>query len=157
MQINRSLSMKNLFYFPMIFFLISVTAGCSSGQDESGSSGNEEKPELVKKYRDDGTLSSISQVDDEGYVNGVRVNYYEDGKTVHSRVSYQHGRKHGPAIWYYRDGQIYEHTNFHHGRREGVTKRYYENGTLMEEVTYQQGKELPGKKRYDREGEPVTE
>ena len=141
--------------FLTFLLIISLSSGCSSGKQESGSGEDEEQPEIVRKYRNDGTLSSVTQVDEKGYAHGIKVNYYEDGKTVHSKVSYQHGRKHGPAIWYYRDGQVYEHAGYHYGRRQGLTKRYYEDGTLMEEVTYEQGEELPGKKQYDRDGEPI--
>ncbi|HER07956.1 MAG TPA: hypothetical protein ENO20_03505 [Bacteroides sp.] len=144
-------------FFLTIALIIAAIAGCSSGTQESGSGGDEEQPELVRKYRDDGTLSSVTQVDEKGYAHGIKVNYYEDGKTVHSKVSYQHGRKHGPAIWYFRSGQIYEQTSFHFGRRDGVTKRYYEDGTLMEEITFEQGEEQPGKKVYDRDGTLITE
>jgi len=152
------LTMKGVLYYLVIFLVVSVSAGCSSEKkDSSGSSGDEAKPKLVRKHRDDGTLSSVSQVDEDGYLHGVKVNYYEDGKTIHSKVSYKHGRKEGPAIWYYKSGQIYEQTNFHYGRRQGVTKRYYENGVLMEEVTYKQGEELPDKKVYNRDGEPISD
>ena len=140
--------------------LISGMLSCGSGtgntaENGTGSQkGDEEK--MVTKRRDDGTISSINPVDDEGYVHGVKVNFYEDGRTVHSRVTYVHGRKHGPAIWYFKNGQVYEHTNFHHGRKHGLTRRYYEDGQLMEELTYEQGEELPGKKKYNRQGELIS-
>jgi antitoxin component YwqK of YwqJK toxin-antitoxin module len=118
-------------------------------EKEAEASGREE---MVQRRREDGTLSSVSPVDSEGFVHGVKVNYYEDGRTIHSRVTYEHGRKHGPAIWYYRSGQVYEHTAFHYGRKEGLTKRYYESGQLMEQVTYHRGEEQPDKKRYRRDG-----
>ncbi|MFO7933136.1 MAG: hypothetical protein R6U78_03545 [Bacteroidales bacterium] len=151
------MSNKNLYYL-LILFVISLSAGCGTkNEDPESTAGNEEEPELVRKHRDDGTLSSISQTDDEGYLHGIRVNYYEDGKTIHSKVTYVRGRKHGPAVWYYKNGQIYERTNFNYGRRDGVTKRYYKDGTLMEEVTYRQGEEMPDKKVYNREGELIAE
>ena len=127
--------------------------GCGSGKNDAGSEKKEETAELVKQRRDDGTLSSVNHVDDEGYVHGVKVNYYGDGKTVHSKVTYDHGRKHGPALWYYKNGQVHEHTNFHWGRKQGLTKKYYDTGELMEEITYNQGEELPGRKKYKKNGE----
>jgi len=150
--------MRNTFnVFATVFMIIFTTSACSSGKKEDTSDENKNQTEVIRKHRDDGTLSSVSQVDEKGYAHGIKVNYYEDGKTVHSKVSYQHGRKHGPAIWYFRSGQIYEQTSFHFGRRDGITKRYYEDGTLMEEITYEQGEELPGKKVYDRDGTLITE
>jgi len=117
----------------------------------------EDKPSVVKKRREDGTLSSINPVDEDGYVHGVKVVFYDDGRTVHSKVTYEHGRKHGPAIWFFKSGKIYEHTNYYYNRKNGITKRYYETGQLMEEVTYDAGEKLPGKKKYNKEGELITD
>ena len=97
---------------------------------------------MVKRRRDDGTLSSINPVDEDRYVHGVKTNFYEDGKTVHSKISYVHRRKHGPAIWYYKNG---------------LTKRYYDTGEIMEELIYDTGKELPGKKKYTKEGNQIPD
>lgn len=140
-----------------VFILLSGTISCAPKNGNPAGGNTEEESRMVKKRRDDGTLSSINPVDDDGYVHGVKTNFYEDGKTIHSKVSYDHGRKHGPAIWYYRNGQIYEHTNFLYGRKNGLTKRYYDSGELMEEITYHAGEELPGKKKYSREGNPVSD
>jgi antitoxin component YwqK of YwqJK toxin-antitoxin module len=111
---------------------------------------------VVKKMNENGVLSSLNPVDEEGYVHGVKVNYYEDGKTVHSRVTYVHGRKHGPAIWYFKSGKIYEESNYYQNRKNGITRRYYETGELYEETEYDTGVELPGKKRYNRDGTLIT-
>lgn len=112
---------------------------------------------MVKKRREDGTLSSINPVDEEGYIHGVKVNFYEDGVTVHSKVTYEHGRKHGPAMWFFKNGNIYEHATFFQNRKHGLTKRYYETGELKEEVEFNSGEELPGKKKYTKEGELIAE
>ena len=140
--------------FLMIF---SGAFSCGSGEEPGQQESNSEEPKLVKRYREDGTLSSVNPVDEDGYVHGVKINYYEDGKSVHSKVTYEHGRKNGPAIWYYKTGEVYEHTGFKYGKKDGLTKRYYQSGELMEEVTFKEGEELPGKKRYDREGNLITE
>lgn len=137
--------------------LIAVTlAGCGTGKEEATSGQKDETSSVVKKRRDDGTLSSVNQVDEDGYVHGVKVNYYEDGKTVHSKISYEHGRKHGPALWYYKNGQAHEHTTFYLGRKHGLTKKYYDTGELMEEITYEQGEALPGSKKYNKQGKLIS-
>jgi antitoxin component YwqK of YwqJK toxin-antitoxin module len=141
-----------------IFLIVLLAAGiasCGPKGEDAGKGSEKDQPSVVKKHREDGTLSSMNPVDADGYVHGVKVNYYEDGKTVHSKVSYEHGRKHGPAIWYYRNGQVYEHTSYHYGRKQGLTRRYYETGELMEELTYEQGEVLPGAKKYRRNGELI--
>lgn len=140
-------------YLLTLVFMMGIWA-CNS---DTGSSGQEEEdqPRMVKKRREDGSLSSISPVDEEGMVHGVRVNFYEDGLTVHSKVTYEHGRKHGPAIWFFKSGKIYEHTNYYQNRKNGITKRYYETGELYEETSYDSGEELPGKKKYTKEGKLI--
>jgi antitoxin component YwqK of YwqJK toxin-antitoxin module len=137
------------------FFLLMLIAGISScGSDnKKEQKGQEANDSIVKKYNDDGTLSSVNPVDEEGYVNGVKTNFYEDGKTSHSKVTYDHGRKHGPALWYYKNGQIHEHTSFYFGRKQGLTKKYYPTGELMEELSYEKGEVQPGGKKYKKSGE----
>lgn len=147
-------AMRKLKYLMMMMLMSGIMQACGDNKSGQGSS-ETDAPGLVRTYRDDGTLSSINQVDEQGYVHGVKVNYYEDGRTIHSKVTYQNGRKHGPAIWYFKNGSVYEHTQYYFGRKNGLTRRYYETGELMEEVTYESGEELPGKKRYSREGTPI--
>lgn len=129
-----------------------MISSCNQGKEQTEQVIAENTPKVVKKKREDGTLSSLNPVDEQGYVHGVKVNFYDDGLTVHSKVTYEHGRKHGPAIWFFKSGKIYEHTTYYQNRKNGVTKRYYETGELYEESTFDTGEELPGKKTYDKEG-----
>ena len=142
-----------------LFLLTALTIisinGCNSGKTDSGSS--DTKSKYIKKYRDDGTLLSITEVNKDNYANGIKVNYYEDGKTVHSKVSYNNGEKEGPALWYYKNGQVFEHTGFKENQRDGLTRKYYKSGTLMAEFTYERGKVMPGIKEYNEEGELITD
>ncbi len=150
----KSAMKTQITYLLVIAFMMGISA-CNS---DTGSRNQEEEdqPKIVKKRREDGTLSSINPVDEEGYIHGVKVNFYEDGLTVHSKVTYKHGRKHGPAIWFFKNSKIYEHTTYYHNRKNGVTKRYYETGELYEEVTFNTGEEQPDKKRYTKEGKLIT-
>jgi antitoxin component YwqK of YwqJK toxin-antitoxin module len=145
-------SMKNISVYLLILCLALLTPSCGSNSKENASSQTEEQSNMVKKRREDGTLSSMNPVDEEGYVHGVKVNLYEDGLTVHSKVTYEHGRKHGPAIWFFKNGKIYEHTTYFQNRKHGLTKRYYETGELKEEAEFNTGKELTGKKEYTKDG-----
>jgi antitoxin component YwqK of YwqJK toxin-antitoxin module len=148
--------MKNMLKGLLIFGLSVLIVSCNQGRESSEPPAGENEAQVVKKRREDGTLSSINPVDEEGYVHGVKVNFYEDGLTVHSKITYEHGRKHGPAIWFFKSGKIYEHTEFYQNRRNGITKRYYETGELYEEIPYEAGEELPGKKRYNKAGELIS-
>jgi len=144
---------QTIHYLALILLLTGLFSCGADNKKEAGS--QDENSSLLKKYRDDGTLSSVNPVDEEGFVNGVKTNYYEDGKTVHSKVTYDHGRKHGPALWYYKSGQIHEHTSFYFGRKQGLTKKYYPSGELMEELSYEQGEVLPGTKKFNRQGQEI--
>ncbi|MEN8202718.1 MAG: hypothetical protein ABFS28_09000 [Bacteroidota bacterium] len=148
--------MKRPFNYLLILTLALWTLSCNSDRKAEEEAGEEQQSNMVKKRRDDGTLSSINPVDAEGYIHGVKVNFYEDGVTVHSKVTYEHGRKHGPAIWFFKNGKIYEHTTYNQNRKDGLTRRYYETGELKEEAEFNAGEELPGKKKYTKEGELIT-
>ena len=139
--------------------VIALTMGISGCNSDTGSTQKQEEgdqPKMVKKRREDGTLSSLNPVNEEGFLHGVQVNFYEDGLTVHSKVTYEHGRKHGPAIWFFKNGKIYEHTTYYQNRKNGITKRYYETGELYEEINFDTGEEQPGKKKYTKEGKLIV-
>ena len=109
------------------------------------------------KKRDDGSISSVNPVDAMGMVHGVRLTYYSDGKSYYSKVSFFHGKKQGPAIFYYRNGQVFKHTGFQFGKHHGPARKYYKNGSLMAEYEYDQGMMLPGLKEYKSDGSLITD
>ncbi len=112
--------MKKHLHLLLIFCLSILIGSCNQGKEQMEQPPEDNTPKLVKKRREDGTLSSLNPVDDKGYVHGVKVNFYEDGVTVHSKITYEHGRKHGPAIWFFKSGKIYEHTTYFQNRRTGL-------------------------------------
>jgi len=113
-------------------------------------------PEVIIKKRDDGTLSSVNQVDDRGVVHGIRTTYYADGKTIYSRLTFNHGIKQGPSIWYYNNGQVFKHAGFDQGKMHGPTRKYHRSGKLLAEVDYENGIVLPGLREYNEDGTLVT-
>ena len=137
--------------------LIVLTASaCSESEKKNEKSSSGDEPKIVKKFRDDGSVSSLNPVDEEGFVNGVKVNLYEDGRTVHSKISFEHGVKSGAAIWYYRNGKVFEHTGFKEGRRDGLTRKYYKNGQVLSECTFRAGDPMPGLVEYNEDGSKVS-
>lgn len=137
--------------------LIAGCYSCTQTSEKSDSAVTKKKNKVIREYRDDGTLSTASQVDEKGFAHGIKASYYEDGKSIHSKVSYQHGVKHGPAIWYYRSGKMYEYTSFMDGKRDGVTKKYYKNGQLLSQCEYKEGSILPGLIEYTEDGTRITD
>ena len=136
-----------------LMLLLSISCVHSSASEEKA---GEDKPEVVVKKRDDGTISSVNQVIDGKIVHGIRASYYRDGKTLYSKQTYNYGVKHGPATWYYKNGQVFKQTNFEDGKRQGLTRVYYKNGNLLAEFESEKGNVSPGLKEYDQEGNLIT-
>jgi antitoxin component YwqK of YwqJK toxin-antitoxin module len=151
--------MKYLHLFVLSAFLagiFSCTQKSSSPEDAGEDTGEESKSEVIRKKRADGTLSSVNQVDEMGLVHGLRVTYFEDGKTVYSKFNFSHGKKHGPSIRYYRNGQVFEHTEFVRGKKHGVSRKYHKDGTLLSECSFEEGHPLPGLKEYREDGTLIS-
>ncbi len=136
-----------------ILLIILISVSCNNNSENRLENANDERSNTVVKKRDDGTLSSVNQVDEMMRVHGVRVTYFADGKTIYTKLTFKHGKKHGPSIRYYNNGQIYEYGSFENGERHGLTRKYYKTGKLMAEFEYYQGIALSGLKEYNKEGE----
>ena len=143
-------------YRKLSILIIILTFSCTHVNHREEDTEKENKPEIIIKRRDDGTLSSINQVEDGGVVNGTRTTYYRDGKTVYSRLTFKHGIKHGISIRYYNNGQIYEHANYTDGKKSGLSRKYYKDGKLLSECEYEKGNPKPGLKEYHKDGSLVT-
>ena len=98
---------------PGICFLLSLLIlwPCLScrpdARTETSMTGEKEQEVLIKR-REDGSISSVNQIDSMGYVHGLRVTYYADGKTVYSKTQLNHGIKDGAYIRYYDNGQVFD-------------------------------------------------
>lgn len=139
-----------------LLLTILMCFSCNHTSENKEVSGIDKTPNTVVKKRDDGTLSSVNQVDEEGKVHGVRVTYFADGKTIYTKFTFKHGKKHGPSIRYYNNGQIYEHASFENGEKHGLTKKYHKNGKLAAEFEYNRGIAMVGLKEYDKEGKLIN-
>jgi len=139
-----------------IVLTILLCFSCNRASENEEKSSLEKRSNTIVKKRDDGTVSSVNQVDETGRVHGVRVTYFADGKTVYTKLTFNHGKKHGPSIRYYNNGQIYEYASFENGEKHGLSKKYYKNGKLLAEFEYHQGIALVGLKEYDKGGELIN-
>ncbi len=145
---------KSISFLLLLFLSLSFSCKRSNNVEEVSSS--ESKPETVVKRRDDGTISSVNQVNENSRVHGIRASYYEDGKTLYSKQTFKYGKKQGPATWYYLDGKIFKRTNYVDGKRDGLTRIYYKDGSLLAEFEAENGNVLPGLKEYKEDGTLVT-
>jgi len=123
---------------------------CSRSADPVGDSTSD--PQVLVKRRDDGTISSINQVDEQGIVHGSRVTYFPDGLTVYSKLTFNHGIKEGPSVRYYENGQVFEQATFENGKKHGPQRKYHKSGELLAEYTYKNGHAQPGLKEYKPDG-----
>jgi len=147
---------RGYLYNTLAFFILLVNLSCIHSGDRDTGSKDAAKPRVIVKKRDDGTISSVNQVDEEGRVNGVRVTYYADGESIHSKLTLSHGILEGPSIRYYNNGQIFEHAGFKDGKKHGPARKYYKDGKLLSECTYKDGNVQPGLKEYNEDGSLIT-
>ncbi|RLD56823.1 MAG: hypothetical protein DRI97_06650 [Bacteroidetes bacterium] len=140
----------------LLLLMLSLSFSCKRSNNVEEVIGSESKPETVVKRRDDGSVSSVNQVNENNRVHGVRATYYEDGKTLYSKQTYDRGKKQGPATWYYMNGKVFKRTNFEDGKRHGLTRVYYKDGSLSAEFESENGNVLPGLKEYKEDGSLVT-
>lgn len=140
----------------LLFLMLSSSFACFHSSDAKDETASDDKPEVIVKRRDDGTISSVNQVVDGRIVHGIRASYYRDGKTLYSKQTFNYGVKHGPATWYYKNGQVFKKSNFQDGKRQGLTRVYYKNGDLLAEFESDKGNVSPGLKEYDRDGNLIT-
>lgn len=153
-----SVNVKNSSYMNVafLFLLLLFSFSCFHSSDIEEESASENKPEIVVKKRDDGTISSINQVVDGRIVHGIRTTYYGDGRSIYSKQTFDYGVKQGPATWYYLNGAVFKQTNFKDGKRQGLTRVYYKNGKLLAEFESEKGIVRPGLKEYTIDGELIT-
>jgi antitoxin component YwqK of YwqJK toxin-antitoxin module len=105
LQITKRISnFINFLLRPLLLVLVlSASFSCMRSANVEEVATNESKPENVVKRRSDGTVSSVNQVNENNRVHGIRATYYEDGKTLYSKQTFDKGKKQGPATWYYMD------------------------------------------------------
>lgn len=134
------------------FLLLILCFSCSQSGIVEERALSDNTCETIVKRRDNGTISSVNQVDAGGVVHGMRLTYYSDGKTIYSKLTFEHGQKHGPSIWYYKNGQVFKHITYKNGKKNGPTQKFYKNGNLQAEFRCENGHVLPGLKEYTMDG-----
>jgi len=153
----RNITLDNYKYIIACFCIIlAVSITSTSCSDKRDNTRSEDKPHFVVKKRADGTISTISQVDSAGIINGNRVSYFEDGKTLYSKHTYVNGLKNGPSVYYYKNGQLAQSSNYANGKKHGITRKYYKSGKKLAVYEHMHGKPIPGLKEYKEGGSLIT-
>jgi len=148
---------KKLFPLKIICVAILMVFPCSCNTPVEDSKVSASNPEtkLITRRRADGTVSSFSEVNEAGYIHGKRLTFFADGKTVSSKLYYKNGSRHGPATYYYKNGQVSLFVEFIDGKREGIARRYYDDGKLLSESIWENDFPMPGLKEYNRDGTTI--
>ena len=109
-----------------------------------------------KNYYDDGILKSEFEKNDNGQLDGIYREYYENGQ-LKLECTYKNGQLEGIAKEYYKNNQLSCEYNFRDGKLDGLCKEYYESGKIKEEYYCKDGKFDGTFKKYYTNGKEKSE
>lgn len=109
-----------------------------------------------KNYYDDGKLKSEFKKNDNGQLDGIYREYYENGQ-LKLECTYKNGQLEGTAKEYYKNKQLSCEYNFKNGQLDGLCKEYYESGKIKEEYYCKNGKFEGTYKKYYTNGKEKSE
>ena len=109
-----------------------------------------------KNYYDDGILKSEFEKNDNGQLDGIYREYYENGQ-LKLECTYKNGQLEGIAKEYYKNDQLSCEYNFRDGKLDGLCKEYYESGKIKEEYYCKNGEFEGTYKKYYTNGKEKSE
>ena len=109
-----------------------------------------------KNYYDDGILKSEFEKNDNGQLDGIYREYYENGQ-LKLECTYKNGQLEGIAKEYYKNNQLSCEYNFRDGKLDGLCKEYYESGKIKEEYYCKNGEFEGTYKKYYTNGKEKSE
>ena len=92
----------------------------------------------------------------EGKREGPAVTYYNNGQ-LRSKLQFHNNQLNGTAKMYYKTGELYRVTNYVEGKADGMRTSYYKNGRVMAEVPYKDDYPGLGIKEYSQDGKPEND
>ena len=95
------------------------------------------------EFWDNGQLQCFSNIHGDGKLDGVFIQWYEDGQKKYERT-YKDGEEDGLLTIWYEDGQKRSEVTYKDGKIDGLLTCWYEDGQKRLEATYKDGK-LNGK------------
>ena len=105
----------------------------------------------IEYYQDGVILKSICLVDSDGKKQGPFIDYYPNGN-VSKKGFYRDGKLSGYCQELYQNGQISALSFYKNGYPEGIQKVYYDNGTLWKEYICENGVKSGSYREYYRSG-----
>ena len=125
--------MKSVNSIPLFLIICSLfSTSCNQS--------NNSKSTVIKKYYQDGSLESESQLV-EGKKNGQQINYYQDG-TVRSILHYKDDKANGQQCFFYENGSLEQKVEEKAGIGNGHAYFFYKDGAIQSLRYYSNGKEI---------------
>ena len=91
------------------------------------------------EYYKSNTLSESSNYS-KGLLNGEKISYYADGKTIKDKATVKNGKADGVYSSYSSNGKLEYEKGMKDGFDEGPERRYDEDGKVIAETIYKNGK-----------------
>jgi antitoxin component YwqK of YwqJK toxin-antitoxin module len=76
----------------------------------------------------------------KGYLQGEKISYYNDGKTIKDKATIKNGKADGMVYRYSSDGKLEYEKGMKDGYDEGPEQHYDENGKVIAETVFINGK-----------------
>lgn len=122
--------------YPLLLKVDSETRKYYSGSEQEKVNRREYIKEKNKKH-------IVTKTENYYLLNGKKdgpyIRKYENGN-IDIEVSYIKGKREGQYKTYYENGNIYGEGNYIDGKLDGPQKKYYQNGDIYEEENYTNGK-----------------
>ena len=109
-----------------------------------------------KNYYDNGKLKSEFEKNDNGKLDGIYREYYENGQ-LKLECTYKDGQLDGISKEYYKNNQLSCEYNFKNGQLDGLCKEYYDSGKIKEEYYCKNGEFEGIYKKYYTNGKEKSE
>lgn len=109
-----------------------------------------------KNYYENGKLKSESEKNDNGKLEGIYREYFENGQ-LKLECSYKNGELDGISKEYYKNNKLSCEYHFKDGKLDGLCKEYYESGKIKEEYYCKDGKFEGTYKKYYTNGKEKSE
>ncbi len=110
---------------------------------------------LYKKFTPDGYLEAVYTYV-EGKREGPAVTYYNNGQ-LRTKLTYRDNKPDGTAKMYYKTGELYRTTDYSQGKITGIRTTYYKNGRVMSKVPYMNNYPGTGIREFDENGRPEND
>jgi antitoxin component YwqK of YwqJK toxin-antitoxin module len=100
-------------------------------------------------YHDNGKIKEEGLWKNNRWVGDYKL-YYDNGQVQQAFKFSPSGKRSGPQIYYYENGQVMIQGDFNEGKEAGVITEFYENGDIKSEKSFNDGNiDIAATKTYE--------